>query len=367
VGWTEQQSLAQSLRAEEAGHDYFEEGLEAVEGRMAELRGTEQRRAQIEKNLGSDVQLDHGGIQDWQADEGPGYRIALQRLANGPRIAGQGAIKREANKLFKESYKAAATGDYAKADELRAQAMEAGGALIEGGGFELGEQFKQKKMKGYKALMSESGLMAGGILRDAGELMDRDSETTERFMDSLTSGALAEINAAETNAGRALATQERSAVRSNRDAAMATGGARSFGSEVALAARSAERFAGMRAQTATEAGAARAQVHAQAAQFYENASRTWAVSALQASRDFINDLSFVRDTYNQMQNDLTGMFAQLAGTAGAASMALSSKAMSTAGSIANADRMAAAQEEAAESEMIGSIVGGVLGIVAMFL
>jgi hypothetical protein len=363
MGFLEQQMVAAQQRGESAGHDYFEDGLGMVEGQMGEQSALEQRRAQLEHGLGSDVQLDHDGVIDWQADEAERGRVGLVRKDGAGQLSRtQRKAKRETQSLYEQAYKLDAAGDHAKADEIRAQADQAFESAGLGSHFEVADRYDPRMQKGSKQLQSASGRLAGETVRDANELMDPDSETTKSFRDSLTKGALAEVDAAETNAGRALATQERSAIRSNRDAALATGGARSFGSEAALNARSSERFAGQRAEVATNAGAARAQIHSKAAQFYETFKREWAVDAAQAGRDYINNVSFVRDSYRQMQISLTGIFAELSATAGAASMGLAGTAMQTSADIYATDKAADAAEKAAKQEMYGSIVGGVLGI-----
>jgi hypothetical protein len=338
--------------------DYIEEGMDAVDETSGWNMDMERRRKRIEKFLGTDVQLEHGGIRDWQAND---YRQAYSYTGGSLRNLESRDQRRafhDSSALRKEAYQLAAEGKHEEADAKIAQAtaLENEFGINEENGFALGEKFAPKKIP--NELMSPAMQIHGGNLRDALELRDPESETSQRFMDSLTSGPLAAVDAGERNAGRALATAERTAARGTRDAAMSAGGARSFGTEQATMARSAERFAATRASVATEAGAARAQIHGEAAKFYESFSRAWSIDATAAARDGVNNLSFIRDSFREMQISLTAITAQLAGVGAQTQASLSQQAMQS----GTAYRIQQDQIEAEKDSQTMGIITAVVGI-----
>jgi hypothetical protein len=349
--------------------DYMEGGLEYLEETSGWNEQMEHRRAGLENWLGSDAQLEGEGVKDYLADAEGGWREGL--FYNGrpglKRLKRQDkdlfAKAQEVDALFKQRYEAGAAGDYEKARELDAQARalinEYG--LTEEAGFSLSEKYKQQMMPGRKALLSPTGMTAGEIVRDANELLDPDSQHTADFKRALTEGAIAQVDAAETSAGRAIATGERAAFRQARDLAGALGGARSFGSEMAVATRSAERFAAMRADVATQAGAGRAQIHAEAEKFYQSFSRAWAVDSLSAAQQWVDSRSFVRDSFREMQISLAGMYSNLSGVGAQVSANLSQTATNAALAMDMQAKQLAAEKKQQTMSLITSIAGLALG------
>ena len=151
------------------------------------------------------------------------------------------------------------------------------------------------------AATSPAGRLIGSQLRDARSLLDPASEATARFKDSLTSAALADIEGGRLASERSLSSAERTGERGRRDTALAYGSSANPNARMAFGARSAERFGSLRAGVETGAATERAKVHGAAAQFYETFSRQYAFDAVGASRAFVNDAAFVRDSYRQMQ------------------------------------------------------------------
>lgn len=286
-------------------------------------QATENRRMRVFSELGSDAQADPSVFEGFTSGLSiPGASLGAWRKSRNKNLRIRAKRADQINSLYKRSFNAAKAGNHEEAARLRDIANKKANFAGLGG-------YVRSNRYGLDPITnSPSGKLAGSLLRDAAGLLDRDSESAQAFKDSLTEGAIAAIDAAEVSADRRLATDERTAYRQQRDFGLARGSSHSSTASAAVAARTSERFGAMRANVATEAGSGRAQVHAQAAQVYEQYSRSWAVDALGTAMDFVNGAPFIRDSYVAMRNELSiatanllGVGAQVAGSMGNASIA----------------------------------------------
>jgi hypothetical protein len=164
-----------------------------------------------------------------------------------------------------------------------------------------------------RELSSPMAMIVGETLRDARAMQDPNSETSMRFKDSLTSGALAQIDAASLNAERGIASGERTAQRGFRDNRLAAGG-NALGA-AAMSARTSERFSALAAGNETQSGAARAAVHGEAAKTYEAYRREFATSSVNAAQVYMQNIPKFRDAYRaqqmQMATNAAGIMAKV--------------------------------------------------------
>jgi hypothetical protein len=294
----------------------------------------------------------------------------------------------EVNTLFQQAYDAAKKGDYEAADQLRAQ----GEGLVEsyklnesferGQGadsftFSMGDKWdplKDTQGEANAALGSPTGMLVGGVVNQARQMMDPNSAESMRFKDSLTSGALTAVDNARTQAVRALGAEERGAARSMRDSAMQFGAASNSVKMAAVGARSSERFATIRAGVEGDAAAQKAQIHADAAKMYESFRLDLASNATSLASAWTNDQSGVRDNFRAIHNNLISNYSNnLFGFAGqamnnATELKLAGDAAkagegSTVGNVLGGAASGAAAGSAAGpwGALAGGVIGGVLG------
>jgi len=280
----------------------------------------------------------------------------------------------QVNALYKQANDAAKAGDYDTADQLQAQAD----ALTEQ--FGLNENFSSEGLlpgrtgalsfsKGDKydplfdtegaaesSLGSPTGMLVGGVVNQARQMQDPNSAESMRFKDSLTSGALTAVEQGRQQAVRALGSQERTAVRQQRDMMMGTGAAGQTAKMAAIGARNAERFATQRADVEGQAAAARAGIESDAAKLYEGVRMDMANNAVALSSAWVNNESGVRDNFRQIQNNLVSQY--VSDLFGLASSATGSMAQ-----MAAANAAAKAAKPSTTEQIVGG-VGAVGGIVA---
>lgn len=292
------------------------------------------------------------------------------------------------NGLQQQAYDAAKSGDYEAADQLRKQADD----LIKSGNFN--ENFDQSGMKNLglqfatgekfdpladtqgaanEALGSASGMLVGGVVNQARQMMDPASAESMRFKDSLTSGAIAAVDNSRDKAVRALGSEERGAARSMRDASMQWGGASQTVKMAAVAARSGERFAGVRADIEGDVAAQKAQIYGDAAKMYESFRMDLATNAASLASAWVNDQSGVRDNFRSIHNNLVSNYSNnLFGFAGtsqnnATQLKLANDANGGEGGLGGALSGAAAGAAAGGvtgnpwGALAGGVIGGVLG------
>lgn len=296
------------------------------------MRDLAMRTAQYDKKRASLLAKQQGAKTPKQAEK-LGQKIGALDAAKQP-IADWYRSVEQANELYAQANKAAQAGDFTTADQLIAQAdaiseqISTATGGVEGYklnknklGAEKGQMFdpvaSPTEGEGNAALSSPTGMLVGGMVNEARQMMDPASESAVRFRDSLTSGALAAVDAAKTNAVRALATEERGAGRAMRDMMLSGGQASQTGKMAAVAARTAERFATQKATIETEAGAQRAQILGEAAQAYEQFRVQLANNATELASSWVNDQSGMRDSFMQLNAQvMTSVMEQLFGRAG---------------------------------------------------
>lgn len=409
-------SSAAEMALAEAQIAYMEQAREDVLAAAEYDKSLEARRRSMQNQLGSEAQL--AGVPDYLVEGGDNFQAPVDAEGNpiegaswrqgfnagkawkglvkstkeAAKAAGekprdavkalktQGlsrkALKENAD-LWKQSYAAAAEGDYERAQELRNQAQAQLGELglvgedgsisealsAEGVG---GADFHQMKMgpeakAAWKDLQSPTALMVGERVSEAAALQDPESEESKRFMASMVDDPVAELELAEDQSYDALALAERESARASRDFSGAAGSMRSFGAEQAMRDRSSERFGLGYAMTRQQTAVAKAKVFGEAARFYNEYRTAYADSALAAAENWVNNQSFVRDSFRSLQMSaataLAGIAttgAQLAQQTGMTAMAISSNER-----LANQEMAFAAQQAKAESiaNMSGALMG----------
>lgn len=348
-----------------ASQDAFEWGQEQYDAQMANLRRAEQSRDYYQTNIGSEQQLNAAYSTTFSLGKTPGRRyfqdlgldkeLFNSREARDALYAEQwGGKVDEANSLMQQAMDASKAGDTQTADSLKAQAE----ALFEGApmaewkdrGARGGEGLGKFKGTGIqmgspigKQLASPSGQIVGELVHRGEQLLDPESEESQRLISSITEAPLAQIAAGETAAQRALATGERTAQRGMRDLGLATGGMRAPGAEAAIRSATASQFAGQRAAVNTEMAAMRATVIGQARQFYESMAPQYAINAVKAADEWINNRAFINQNYMQLTTSLTQ-----------SAMALSGQMASSMASLAGTQYAAASQAKTAAAELEAS-------------
>jgi hypothetical protein len=316
-----------------------------------------------------------------------GNKGAAQELARN-QVYGQVS---EVNALYQQAYDAAKAGDFTTADQLQAQAaqltsqynlnenFDASGV---GGGpglkFSTGAKFAKlfdEQGQTEQALGTPEAMLVGGVVNNARQMMDPNSAESMRFKDSLTSGAVAAVDASRDAALRELGSAERTGTRERRDMMLKSGAAGQTAKMAAIGARSAERFATSKATLEGGAAAAKAQIYSDASKTYETFKYGLAHDAQSMAQAWVSGASGMRDDFRKLQDSLvsnyvdklfgfattsqTNMVVQqgqkAAGDSGGVAGALS-------GAVAGASAGAAIGGPAAVyTGLAGAVVGGVLG------
>ncbi|MGB0890459.1 MAG: hypothetical protein ACPGWS_09265, partial [Solirubrobacterales bacterium] len=322
----------------------------------------EGRRAQMEAYLGSDEQLGRGG------DPLAKYNVSVSY--GGGHTGPRGYANRTGPAQIAEMKRLAAAGDFAGADALLATIQ---------GNVQRTNAWLSAPGRNRKELMSLTGggepgaglnmdgpmdLLMGNLLRDALDIQDPNSAQAKDLVDSMTRGPLAQVEAGRVSANRAIGSQERTSARQARDLGLARGSARGAGADQALATARNMHHAGQRAEVELKAGAARATIHGQAAQKYQEFKRAWGVNAVAAAQQYIDNKATVRDEYvNAILTTrlaAANLYGQQGGTESARSNALGAQATS----LAQTDAQISAQDDGGGW---GAIVGAVAGIALSFI
>lgn len=265
------------------------------------------------------------------------YGVEKQRL-KGLGVRGYMTdIQGQANDLLAQAEELARGGDSEGADALRKEAQD----LI--------DQMAVRGLKGgfmqtaltlsgldseeliTRELASPMGQTAGQIVKEGSEILDRDSETSRAYRDSLTQGA-----------ERAISAQARGLARNQRDMSLGAGGARQLGAERSFSQRAAETIAGKRAA-----------VHTAAAASYENYRMQLSQDSVAFGRAWMDGASGVRDSFNASMNALR--------TGGVNLNLQSASQMFQWGQLAFEKRQA---DRAQSMAIIGMIVGSAMGMIA---
>jgi hypothetical protein len=281
-----------------------------VQQRQDERRFTEQSLQYAESQLGSDAQIagELGGNSQMQPflsrytlNEGYAtgtldnqhHRQRYDHLRGGRSISEMlGDNVNSANELMEQAQAAAESGDFDLANDLASQAdaaSKSGDAypIIDASVAQKAVTFGNRDVTAQadNILGSASGIGVGRMVRDASEMLDYDSETSQRFRSNLN-----------VNSERAIAAQHRDARRSIRDAGLGAGGSRSAHAFAAISARSEERFATVRAQTLSDN-----------ARYFEEYSRAWAADAFGFAQDWLQGSAGFRDNFQASLDGLTGL------------------------------------------------------------
>jgi hypothetical protein len=372
--------------------EYLAQAAETMGAAADYDKQMEQRRRQMQNLLGTDAQK--YGVVDYKVDQadaalrksgkfgetdsfrrGLDARQAWRDLSKTERKAlkESGIGRKDLKHLQKELADAKAmaeAGDVEGALKKKRQA-EAGLALIgidpaKVASTELTHKWKPEERAAFKDLQSPTGMMVGDRMREARELQDPTSERSKNFYRMLTHDPIMELSQAEDEAHDVLAMSERESARTSRDFAGAAGNMRSFGAEQAMRERSAEKFGTAHALMRQQTGVAKAKVFGEASRFYNEYRTAYADSALGAAESWVNNQSFVRDSFRQLQMTaatalmgVSTMGAQLAGQMGATAMAISSNER-----MANQEMQWAAAQQKAQA--IASLGGALMGMGSTF-
>jgi hypothetical protein len=372
-----EQALGESKSAFTWGQDVYEQ-------QMAALKKSQRSMDYYQSTLGTEAQLNAPYSTSYSLGKTPGkkyfrdlgmekdaYKSKAQRESLYQEQWG-GAVS-QANDLMAQAMAASRAGDTARADELKSQAdaLFTGAPMAEfkekkGAGEGLGK-FKGKGIQADSPigsqLASPAGQIVGGLVHRGEQLLDPESEESQRLISSLTDPALAQLDAAETKAGRALATGERTAQRQMRDLGLAGGAMRAPGAEAAIGARASEEFAGKRADVATTMGAARAQVVGEARAYYETMAPQFAANAVEAADRWVNDRAFINKTYLQLTTSMAQSAMQLSGQVTSSMAGLTGAAY---GAGLQHEAQQAALDESSKTDWVSVAVGAVAMIAGAF-
>jgi hypothetical protein len=341
------QSQANAQRAADA----------AAQGQSQE-QAIERQRADLENYLGSDGAAPPivEGFDTYYTFTSVGSKKGQARM--------MGANVQRWNTEMQRAYDLAAAGNMEEANQIKAGIESEYAAYQQSMTGKAGDKAAKRfgtigtstfdRNTAGRAARSPLAQSMSDLVKDSRALMDPESDTSRRFKDALTAGALAETDAAQLSAERTIATQERTSRRQLRDAQL--GGTVKGGLVSALALRNSERFAAMNAEVASEAGARRAQIYGEAARFYEQFKREWATNTVAAAQAYLANASGFRDNYRMMQIDLVKTIA-----------GVWSNQSSNSASMASAFRQAEATEARAKSAMIGSIASSAMSAAGGFM
>jgi hypothetical protein len=352
----------------------------------------EVRRRQMQQYLGTDAQA--RGMLDFGVDDATAAAIKAGTLKEGESFRDSFNSNRSWKQLDKQERKNLKIAGYKQKDlKLAQQELYRAFDLVDKGKTEEGLKVKREaeaklakmglsievlrdlgegkktaavdlKRKisnelraGFKDLQSPTAQLVGRRISEARDLQDIHSGTSQRFIHSMIDDPLHELSQAEDEAHDVLALSERESARSARDFTGMQGNMRSFGAEQAVKARSAEKFGTAHALTRQQTAVAKAQVLGDAARYYNQFRTAYADSALAAAENWVNNQSFVRDSFRQLQ-----MTAATA-LAGVSSMGaqLAAQTGQTAMSIASNERLAAHEAKFAASQAKAQAISGLAG------
>jgi len=217
------------------------------------------------------------------------------------------------NDLMAQAEEAARAGDFEGAEKFRQQAEafanEKGISILGGQGRDnLANIITFAPNIQDQAAANLSNPMAqtvGKLVKQGGEFLDPDSETSKRFKESLTEGAIEQIDFGERSALRGVVQERRQAERQFRDIGLSRGAGRSPYSERAVSARLGERFAVTQADIREQAAAERAGVISEANQVFEQFSREFARNSAAFGQAFLQNQAGIREQFQGAMDQLT--------------------------------------------------------------
>lgn len=283
-------------------------GQQEQEYGRRERQRIEEQRGYLEWGLGSDAQLS-GAYGD--AGAGTTYTAYFDPGSLDP-IAGHG--------FGGWNYQNFGGGDinaYAQNIQAEASAMLSGGmdvgeveAWIESknpyaGIFERqfwNQAFRMEQdpeQAARRALGSTQGMIVGQMVRKGQDLLDTQSAASKELRSLLQDESLAALEEGRINAGRAIASEQRTFQRQAEMAAARRGSSANPAREAAIAARVAERFGSQKAQAETQFAERSAQIRQQANTFYATYRDQFATNAIGLAQQWVNNQSGVRDEFTQ--------------------------------------------------------------------
>ena len=276
-----------------------------VQQREDERRFNEQSLAEAERLLGTDAQIagQLGGSPEMSPFLGR-YNLnrayaesTLDILSRGNQVRDGLTISQlldknvgEANELLNQAQQAAEAGDFALANQLKAQAED---TVDSGNYYPIIDTAAAQQAITYghtdtttaarDRLSSPSAQAVGSMVQQARGFLDPNSEVSQRFKENLN-----------INAQRSIASERRSAERAIRDTALGAGGSRSASAFAALQARTSDRFA-----------LAEAKLLSQTSQYFEEYSRAFSMDALKFSQAWLQGTAGFREQYQTSMDNLT--------------------------------------------------------------
>jgi len=215
------------------------------------------------------------------------------------------------NDLMAQAEEAARAGDFEGAEKFRQQAettVNEQSILFAGGRGNLesiitfAPNIQDQAAAGLSSPMAQT---VGELVKQGGEFLDPDSETSKRFKESLTEGAIEQIDFGERSALRGVVQERRQAERQFRDIGLSRGAGRSPYSERAVSARLGERFAVTQADIREQAAAERAGVISEANQVFEQFSREFARNSAAFGQAFLQNQAGIREQFQGAMDQLT--------------------------------------------------------------
>jgi hypothetical protein len=213
-------------------------------------------------------------------------------------------------------------------------------------------------------MSSPMSQIVGGLVYRGEQLLDPESEESQRLISSITEAPLAQIDYAEEKGQQTLATSERAAYRQQRDLGLAGGGMRMPGAEAAVAARTAETFGTARANLNAQMGMARASIIGDARKFYEENAPQWALNSVNAADAWINNRPWVNETYLKLSTSLTQSAMALGGQMAGAMSSIAGTGYATAVQAQTAQRQLDASQETDWVSLAVGVVATVAGAFA---
>ena len=204
------------------------------------------------------------------------------------------------NSLMDQAQKAAEGGDFDAADKLKAQAD----AITKTFSASTQQYLQNKKDTTGAAQLATSSPEAkivGGLLQEAKNLQDPESDAYKKMFGDLTGGALSAIDAGEKSAERSMAAERRGVESQIADTGAARGSARNPLAQQSISARAGDAFATTAAQSHLNAGTSRAQVISSASQFMDQYANKFAQDAVGFADAWTSGVAGVRDAF---QNNL---------------------------------------------------------------
>ena len=220
------------------------------------------------------------------------------------------AVRDQANELMAQAEQAARLGDYARAEQLRAEAEGAIPSQSGLGGmipdmFQLLPTAGSEQLRAEELAFSPSGQIVGEQLRRARDLQQR-GEGYDEFYETLTRDSLDVLEAERTMTTRDLASSYRSDVARMGEMAAGRGAARDSAAEGARAAQLGSIYAREKANVHLQVATEASKVSFEARRFLEQYTDELSGNAVQIMRFFTQTSPQFREEHQQRLDHLAG-------------------------------------------------------------